>query len=54
MADGYPLETAHPVPILCIPADVWHKTFDFSLFTLTVDGEDHVDKDETMTCFHHT
>ena len=35
MVDGYQSETASPVPVLCIPADVWHKTFDFSLFTLT-------------------
>lgn len=48
-------KTASPVPVLCIPADVWHKTFDFSFFTLTqMAGGDHIDNDETMTCFHLT
>lgn len=34
MAHGYQWETAYLVPILCIPADVWHQTFDFALITL--------------------
>lgn len=55
MADGYQSGTASPVPILCIPANVWHKTFDFSLFTLTqMAGGDRIDKDEMMTCSHLT
>ncbi len=52
MADGYQSGIASPVPILCIPANVWHKTFDFSLFTHTqMAGGEHIDKDEMMTCF---
>lgn len=34
MSHGFQAETTYLVPILCIPADVWHQTFDFSLFTL--------------------
>lgn len=55
MSDGYQSEAASSAPILCIPADVWHKTFDFSLFSLAqMAGGDHTDKDEMMTCFHLT
>lgn len=35
MADVTNHEQESSVPILCIPADVWHKPFDFSLFALT-------------------
>lgn len=49
MVGGYQLEAVSPVTILCIPADVWHKTFDFSLLTLTqMAGGDHIDKDGMM------